>query len=156
MTTGTLCLLLDNDRVLLAMKKRGFGVGKWNGFGGKVKPDETIEGAALRELEEEAGVRARSEHLEKVGYIRFHSDYTDDLKWEVHIFALRNWKGEPRESEEMRPQWFSHDEIPFDAMWPDDKHWLPPVLAGKKIEAEFHFNKAVDGFDRFDLRELPD
>lgn len=38
----TLCILFDKDRVLLAMKKRGFGVGKWNGAGGKLKDGETI------------------------------------------------------------------------------------------------------------------
>jgi hypothetical protein len=42
---ATLCLIIDKDkkRILLAMKKRGFGVGKYNGFGGKVKEDETKE-----------------------------------------------------------------------------------------------------------------
>ena len=32
----TLVYLLDNDRILLGLKKRGIGEGKWNGFGGKV------------------------------------------------------------------------------------------------------------------------
>ncbi len=44
----TLVFLVDDDRVLLGMKKRGFGAGKWNGFGGKVEPGETIEEAAIR------------------------------------------------------------------------------------------------------------
>lgn len=26
-------------------------------------------------------------------------------------------------SEEMKPQWFRKDEIPFDTMWPDDRYW---------------------------------
>ena len=33
---------------LLGMKKRGFGVGRWNGFGGKVEPGETVVQGALR------------------------------------------------------------------------------------------------------------
>ncbi len=49
--------------VLLGMKKRGFGQGKWNGFGGKVEPGETVEAAALRELEEESCVRAAGAEL---------------------------------------------------------------------------------------------
>lgn len=44
------------DQILLGMKKRGFGMGKWNGFGGKVEPGETIEEGALREMAEESGV----------------------------------------------------------------------------------------------------
>lgn len=44
----TLVLVVQPGRVLLGMKKRGFGAGKWNGFGGKVQPGETIEEAARR------------------------------------------------------------------------------------------------------------
>jgi len=34
--------------ILLGYKKRGFGAGKWNGFGGKVEIGETVEDAAKR------------------------------------------------------------------------------------------------------------
>jgi 8-oxo-dGTP diphosphatase/2-hydroxy-dATP diphosphatase len=51
------CHSVSSWRILLGMKKRGFGMGKWNGFGGKVEPAETVEDAALRELEEEAGLK---------------------------------------------------------------------------------------------------
>ena len=44
----TLVLVVQPGRVLLGMKKRGFGAGKWNGFGGKVEHGETIEQAARR------------------------------------------------------------------------------------------------------------
>jgi len=33
----TLCLLRRNEEILLAMKKRGFGEGKYNGVGGKIE-----------------------------------------------------------------------------------------------------------------------
>ena len=35
---ASLCLLLRDDEVLLALKKRGFGQGKWTGVGGKPEP----------------------------------------------------------------------------------------------------------------------
>lgn len=44
----TLVLVLQSQRVLLGMKKRGFGAGRWNGFGGKVQDGETIEDGAKR------------------------------------------------------------------------------------------------------------
>lgn len=44
----TLVLVVQPSRVLLGMKKRGFGAGLWNGFGGKVQPGESIEEAARR------------------------------------------------------------------------------------------------------------
>lgn len=44
----TLVMVVQPGRVLLGMKKRGFGAGRWNGFGGKVQAGETIEDAARR------------------------------------------------------------------------------------------------------------
>jgi hypothetical protein len=35
-------LIHQKDRILLGYKKRGFGMGKFNGFGGKVEKGETI------------------------------------------------------------------------------------------------------------------
>lgn len=52
----TLCIIHQHPKILLGMKKRGFGAGRWNGFGGKVSAAETIEDAARREIREEAGI----------------------------------------------------------------------------------------------------
>ena len=49
----TLVAVLKENNILLGMKKRGFGEGRWNGFGGKVETGETIEEGAKRELKEE-------------------------------------------------------------------------------------------------------
>lgn len=52
------------NQILLAMKKRGFGEGKWNGAGGKVEAGETIVQAASRELREETGIEINPEKME--------------------------------------------------------------------------------------------
>lgn len=44
----TLLFVLKPGKVLLGYKKRGFGQGRWNGFGGKVQQNETIQEAAVR------------------------------------------------------------------------------------------------------------
>ena len=44
----TLVLVLKKPRILLGLKKRGLGVGLWNGFGGKVETGETVVHAAIR------------------------------------------------------------------------------------------------------------
>ena len=44
----TLVLIRESAKVLLGMKKRGFGQGRWNGFGGKVEKGETILQGAIR------------------------------------------------------------------------------------------------------------
>lgn len=144
MKQATLCLLVreneDEKELLLAMKKRGFGQGRWNGVGGKLAPekgDKNIVDAALRETEEEIGVKIKD--FEKVGLIKFLFSSEQEEDWEMHIFLAKVWEGEPTDSEEMAPKWFKLNEIPFDEMWPDDKFWLPHILEGKKLKAEFVF-----------------
>src|SRR3989338_1113143 len=150
----TLCLLIKDNKVLLAMKKRGFGTGKINVIGGKVEEGETIEAAASREVGEEIGVVIDPAKMEKVGNVKFY--FRDKPEWDqdMHVFLVKDWQGEPKESEEMIPKWYSHGDIPFDVMWADDKHWLPIVLAGKKVEGKFHFINEGAQIDGFDIREV--
>lgn len=136
----TLCIISEPDRVLLGMKKRGFGVGKWNGFGGKVAEGESIEDAAKREVVEECGLTV--ELMAPAGILKFTWEGQDDI-FEVHVFRVDRWSGDVVESEEMRPQWFAIDEIPYAEMWPDDKFWLPAFLEGRTCNGAFHF--AQDG-----------
>lgn len=133
----TLCIICQNNKILLGMKKRGFGAGKWNGFGGKLLEDETIEEALKRESFEEAGIKLQE--TEKVGIIDF--EFEDDPKiLEVNIFRCTSFEGSPTETEEMKPEWFSINAIPYETMWPDDKFWLPLLLDGKKFRGKFVFD----------------
>jgi len=134
----TLCLLHTDTHVLLGMKKRGFGKGRWNGFGGKVEVGETIEDAARREFLEEAGIEIPI--LEKAGLMDFEFQGNPEIL-EVHIFRAREHIGELAESEEMLPKWFHRDEIPFAEMWPDDPHWMPLFFAGKKFQGKILFGE---------------
>lgn len=56
MKRTTLCYPIMNGKVLLAMKKRGFGTGKWNGPGGKRCEGESAEDASRRETREEVNI----------------------------------------------------------------------------------------------------
>ncbi|XP_041736534.2 7,8-dihydro-8-oxoguanine triphosphatase isoform X2 [Coregonus clupeaformis] len=132
----TLVLVVQPGRVLLGMKKRGFGAGKWNGFGGKVQSGETIEEAARRELQEESGLTVDA--LDKIGNIKFEFIGETELL-DVHVFRADNYNGEPTESDEMRPQWFDSDKIPFSQMWVDDVLWFPLMLQKKKFLGYFKF-----------------
>lgn len=125
-------------KVLLGLKKRGFGAGFWNGFGGKVERGESITAAAHRELLEEAGVTVPAGGLRQISVIDFNF-VGKDSTLEVHVFKASRFEGEPTESEEMRPQWWAAEDIPFDLMWPDDRHWFPLMLKGACFKATFDF-----------------
>lgn len=135
----TLLFLLKDGQILLAMKKRGFGAGKWNGAGGKIEPGETIEQALVRESQEEIGVTPVS--WQKVAELDFIQD-AEDNPWHmyIHAYVCHEWQGEPTESDEMRPQWFKFTDVPYDEMWEDDQYWLPQILAGQTVTGSFTFD----------------
>jgi len=132
MLDATLCLLIKDKRICLGLKKRKLGMGKYNGFGGKREKGETIEQAAVRELFEEAQVKA-TEYC-KVGELTYLFPKMKEWDQVVHVYLVTEWEGEPRETLEMGVEWFSLKNIPFDKMWDNDKIWLPLVLEGKKVK----------------------
>jgi len=146
----TLCFIYQHPRILLGMKKRGFGQGRWNGFGGKVKEGEAIKEAVKREMEEEVGITPKS--FEKFGIVEFEFQGNPEIL-EVHFFKVNEFSGKPKESEEMKPQWFDIKEIPFNQMWPDDKLWFPLFLEGKKFKGKFLFEN-WDKILKYNLNEV--
>jgi ADP-ribose pyrophosphatase YjhB (NUDIX family) len=123
------------------MKKRGFGVGLWNGAGGKLLPGERVNKAATRDVKEELGVEVIE--AERVAFLHFY--FPDDpakADWnqDVHVFLVRKWTGTPQPSEEMEPRWFAFPQIKYLTMWDGDKYWLPRVLKGEMLEGWFNFD----------------
>jgi ADP-ribose pyrophosphatase YjhB (NUDIX family) len=134
----TLVYLRRPGMLCLAMKKRGFGAGNWNGYGGKLEAGESVRDAAVREVREESGVIVLARDLEEVARIDF--IFKDGKELEVHAFLVDRFEGEPEETEEMRPEWYTFDAIPYEKMWADDPHWLPRALRGEKLRGAVHFD----------------
>ena len=147
----TLCCIYNDKHILLGMKKRGFGEGRWNGFGGKVHKGETIEEAAKRELKEEACIRV--DKIDKRGVLLFEFEGNPE-KLEMHIFSSNTFKGEPTETEEMKPRWFLRDEIPYDSMWPDDPYWIPSMLEGKNFTGSFLFDSEGSTVLKYEFKKI--
>lgn len=135
----TLVFIERPGAILLGMKKRGFGAGRWNGFGGKVRAGERIEAAAARETLEECGVTV--EAMTEVGVHEFEFAHERGRILEVHVFRVLTYRGAPVETEEMRPEWFPLEAIPYEAMWPDDRFWFPLYLAGQTFRTRFLFGE---------------
>ena len=130
-------LLKEKERqVLLGLKQRGFGCGRWNSFGGKIQGDETIEECAKRETEEECGLRVNSFY--EIGNMIFEF-VGDPVLLDVHVFSCNDFSGEVTPSEEMLPKWFAYEDVPFDKMWPDDILWYPLLFKQQKFKAYYLF-----------------
>ena len=146
-TVCTLLLLRDNDavagpRLLLGMKQRGFGKGKYNGFGGKVEPGESVLACALREMREESGLGISPSDTAHVGFLSFTFESTPGEELHAHVFTAQGGAhtGVPVATEEMAPRWFSlREPLPYADMWADDALWMPLLLEGSRFRGSFHF-----------------
>lgn len=122
----TLVFVKKRNEILLGLKARGFGVGLWNGFGGKVEKGENIFEGAKRELKEESNLQA--ENLNHLGVVTYEEE-NNPIRSIVHVFITYNVIGTVRGSEEMNPvKWFKFRDIPYQDMWPDANLWYPYVL----------------------------
>lgn len=148
----TLGFLLKENAICLALKKRGFGEGNWNGFGGKVEDDESIEAGIVREIGEESGVLVQESDLEKVAVAEFF--FKDGKHLEVHTFFIYMWEGEPVETEEMKPTWFSYRDIPYEKMWSPDASWIPRALDGEKLKGEVYFNEDGKSIEKMEWNKI--
>lgn len=139
----TLVFLVDDqkDLVLLGVKKTGFGQGKMLGIGGKVDAGESVVGAACREVLEEILVTIDPKNLVKAGEVEFIFPESSGWHHEVHIFTCHHWEGTPTETSEIKPQWVSSSEIPFEKMWDDAKYWLPKILRREPIGAKIFYGE---------------
>lgn len=148
----TLLFLRQDDTILLAMKKRGFGADRYNGVGGKVDSGETIEQALVRECQEEIEVTPLA--YTKVAELDF-LQVEGNTPWRmyVHVYLCTEWQGTPKETEEMAPRWFTLGDIPYDSMWQDDIFWLPKVLEGKSLFGGFTFDQN-DTMLSHDIKEV--
>jgi len=152
----TLCCVYNDTHILLGEKKYGNLMGIWNGFGGKLEEGESVDNAAVRELQEEADIVPLE--MKKRGLIFFEFEengnpFEGKPELEVHIFAVTKFSGEPKETVEMRPRWFELKNIPFDDMWPDDQYWLPLLLAGKSFTGKF-FMKDSKTITKYEIEEV--
>lgn len=132
----TICYVIRGNQILLGLKKINTGQGLFNGFGGHVEKGETVRQAAIRELQEESGLEALT--IKKCGL----SLVAEDNKpiSELHFFLATEYQNDPQTTEEMDPQWFFLNQIPYDRMWPTDRYILPLFINFEKNISYFHLS----------------
>ncbi|KAF8474197.1 hypothetical protein BDZ91DRAFT_713805 [Kalaharituber pfeilii] len=147
---------LEKGTVVLGYKKRGFGVGKYNGYGGKFEPsDPDLPSSACRELSEESTLSISPSSLLPIGILFLESiaplslpsplpppdPSSVDLQCypatnnalpilEIHVYLapLHLCTGTPVETDEMRPKTFSYlSHTPnHSTLLPAEPHY-PPI-----------------------------
>ncbi|KAJ2766907.1 Nudix (Nucleoside diphosphate linked moiety X)-type motif 1 [Coemansia nantahalensis] len=137
-------------RLLLGLKKRGMGMGLWNGFGGKPEPGETLDACARRELQEECGLRARD--LRYVGVLLMACAGHRDMA--IFVYTAHDLVGDVVESDEMQPQWFPEAAVPYASCHQEAPLWWPAMLDGERFVARFVFDDA-DGIEH-DIQRADD
>ncbi len=140
---ATLGFLIKEGKIWLAIKTRNIGKDRWNGYGGGVEPeDKNLVGCLQRETKTESTVEINESSAEKVAIIDFHNTMSNGETFicKVHIYLVRDWHGIPQATEEMAtPTNFEISKLPLDNMMPADKEWLPMILEGKKLIAEYYY-----------------
>lgn len=131
----------DLSEVLLVHKNRPeFQVGKLNGIGGGVEPNETVQQAQSRELQEESGV-----WIEPTQWFHF-ANMTLDKGLHVSFLAAVREEGslEPQTMTDESVHWTNAQFLPDNAL--QDLRFLVPlaqqIVAGKKITQPIEFTFA--------------
>ncbi len=102
-------------------------LGKYNGLGGKMEPDESIFQCLEREIREEAGIVCIEPVLR--GTINWTGFGPNGEDWFGFIFRIDRFVGEPfKSNEEGELSWVDLDRLTELPMWEGDKHFLPLVF----------------------------
>ena len=133
---ATLMFVIRDGKILLIHKKRGFGMGKINGPGGKLEPGETPMECAVRETQEELCITPTD--VKEAGLLHF--QFADGYSIHGVVFTSTDYEGEPTETDEAIPLWADLENIPFDRMWEDDSTWFPYMLSGRYFSARYIFD----------------
>lgn len=147
--TATLCHIIKRNRLLLKRASRGISKGKWNAPGGKLTGNESPLQSAKREVLEETGLKVKSAIYH--GTMDYYLSGSKAVHTRAYLFSTRNFEGNYRSTSEGILKWFAQNDLPFNQMWPDDRYWIPLMLAGSKFDATFFFDKNNSKVTRYTI-----
>ena len=120
----------DGARVLMIhrnAREQDHHLGKYNGLGGKIEPDEDVLAGMRREIFEEAGIDCTALTLR--GTISWPGFGKHGEDWLGFLFLITTYTGTPLErNAEGTLEWVERERL-FDLpMWEGDRHFLPLVF----------------------------
>ena len=120
----------DRQRVLLVHRNARPGdehLGKYNGLGGKLEPDEDVVAGMRREIMEEAGIECTELSLR--GTVSWPGFGKNGEDWLGFVFLITRFEGTPFTSNpEGTLEWIPLSDIYELPMWEGDRHFLPLVF----------------------------
>lgn len=129
---ATLGYVLSPDRSQVLMIHRNarrddHHLGKYNGLGGKLEPDEDVASGMRREIHEEAGIECVSMRLR--GTISWPGFGKHGEDWLGFIFLVEHFEGAPHAgNHEGALEWVERERMSELPMWEGDRHFLPLVF----------------------------
>ncbi|WP_317987227.1 NUDIX hydrolase [Stigmatella hybrida] len=129
---GTLGYVLspDGSRVLLIHRNarpQDAHLGKYNGLGGKMQPDEDVVSCMRREIREEAALECVDLRLR--GTISWPGFGPKGEDWLGFVFLIDRFTGTPLErNPEGELSWVPVQDILKLPLWDGDRHFLPLVF----------------------------
>jgi 8-oxo-dGTP diphosphatase len=129
---ATLGYVLSEDRASVLMVHRTARpndqhLGKYNGLGGKLEPNEDVVVGMRRELREEAGIECLEMQLR--GTISWPGFGSHGEDWFGFLFVVTRCRGQPLASNaEGRLEWVELDRLDRLPLWEGDRHFLPLVF----------------------------
>ena len=120
----------DRSRVLLIHRNArpdDQHLGKYNGLGGKLEPEEDVASGMRREIREEAGIEC--DRMSLRGTLSWPGFGKQGEDWLGFIFVITAYSGTPFESNpEGTLEWVDVDKVMTLPMWEGDRHFLPLVF----------------------------
>lgn len=117
-------------------------LGKYNGLGGKLEPNEDVVTCMKREIWEEAGITCKDISLR--GTISWPGFGKNGEDWFGFIFRIDNYEGTPfTKNPEGTLSWVSVDKILELPLWEGDRFFLPLVF--DNTVQQFHGVMPYDG-----------
>ena len=129
---ATLGYVLSPDRRRVLMIHRNaraqdHHLGKYNGLGGKLEPDEDVLAGMRREILEEAGIHCTELSLR--GTISWPGFGKHGEDWLGFLFLITAYEGTPLQSNaEGALEWVERERLPELPMWDGDRQFLPLVF----------------------------
>jgi ADP-ribose pyrophosphatase YjhB (NUDIX family) len=142
----------NNGRLLLIKRKKPPYVGYWGLPGGKLEFGEHVDEAAVREIEEETGIRPDFRGIRGIASEIVHTKGDKTAHFLLYVCEMETEQEEFTESErEGALKWFDMQDIDKekDSIIPSDMLMIREFLLGEKRDIPVHKVKMIEDGDNY-------